>query len=122
MEFEVKLGFEVQERIIGRSEGHTNTMRGSVAAHGVGMEHDSSELDVYSIATTRGIIMHVIHHENGRSMTSVSETETYAVSVGVRFEVGTQAIVQYSDGSHFTGGTVLSAPVLHPGARFGPSA
>jgi hypothetical protein len=97
-------------------------MRGSAAAHGVGMEHDGSELDLYSINTDQGVIMHAIHRENGRSMTSVSETEPYVTSVGVRFEVGTPALINWADGTGFTGGTVLSNPVLHPGARFGSPA
>jgi hypothetical protein len=96
-------------------------MRGSAAAHGVGMEHDGSELDLYSIATTRGVILHAIHRENGRSMTSVSETEPYVTSIGVRFEIGSPALVNWADGAHFAGGIVLSDPVLHPDARLGYS-
>ncbi|MDH6236295.1 hypothetical protein [Cryobacterium sp. CG_9.6] len=85
------------------------------------MEHDGSELDLYSVQTTRGIIMHAVHRENGRSMTSIPETDPYATSAGVRFEVGSPAIVQYADGTGFVGGTVLSDPVLHLDARLGYS-
>ena len=83
------------------------------------MQPTGLELDLYSVTTTRGVIMYAVHRENGRSMCSVDENVPYAISTGCVLVVGELAVVQWADGSSFVGGIVTGAPVLQVGAQFG---
>ena len=74
----------------------------------------------FRITTTTEVILFLRHDSSARSEASIGETEPYRACVGVSFELGEPAALNWVGGRGFTGGLVLSVEQL-PGPFFVPS-
>lgn len=72
------------------------------------------------MTTTTELILFLRHDSSARSEASIGETGPYRPCVGVSFELGEPAQLNWDDGTGFTGGLVLRVEQL-PGPLLTPA-
>ena len=81
---------------------------------------DPRAFSAFRITTTTEVILFLRHNSSARSEASIGEAEPYRACVGVSFELGEPAALNWVGGRGFTGGLVLSVEQL-PGPLFVPA-
>jgi hypothetical protein len=76
--------------------------------------HSAKDISIFKITTDGGaVIMFIRHNSSARSAASVGEGEPYRPCVGVSFELGEPAQLNWLNGRGWTGGLVLSVEQVY---------
>jgi hypothetical protein len=82
--------------------------------------HSAKDLSVFRITTDAAeAIMFIRHNSSARSAASVSPAEPYEPCIGVSFELGEPAQLNWLNGRGYTGGLVTSVEQIY-GLDFEP--
>lgn len=82
--------------------------------------HSAKDLSTFKITTDDGaVIMFIRHNSSARSAASVAEGEPYGPCIGVSFELGEPAQLNWLNGHGYTGGRVTNVEQV-PDQEFEP--